>query len=395
MSTGIAVLGGGIGGCIAAVSAARSGARVTLYEPLSALGGTSTLAWVTPWQTFHHTDCRLDNQLYFGLAQELVDLLVAKGGCLGHLPDPIGFSPSLTPYEPQVLADMLPSWVANSGVVVNLEFKHCKVPDAEFYIDASFDLGLVKQLGLEVIKRPQIQPASLIFRVGGVDETTVKQQVLEHPNNFYRHSDDVIAASGFLAFSGFYSEVKKAQEAGDLSRFRDRILAFGTTKYGELIVNTTRVNLDHYADIPTAQAAAYNQVKELVAFMRKYLRGFEKAELIAVAPLLGIRETVALIGEETLSTAEVKSGTVHNNDIALGAFPIDIHRSDAGLTVHSIGGKGYYGIPAGCVVPRGAKNVMVASKCISVEAGAFASTRVSPTVMAIAEQVGKIAAMKL
>lgn len=394
MTFDVVVYGGGIGGCIAAVSAARAGARVALLEPLNALGGTSTLAWVTPWQSFHHSKCSEDTQLYHGIAQELVDHLYSNRGCLGHLPDPIGFSPSLTPYEPEILLKILPEWVENNDVQVQLNYKG-KIIQARAYIDASFDLDLVRKMGFQIASFQVLQPASLLFRIGGVNEDIVKQQILENPKNFYRHQDDSIASGSYLAFSGFYSEVLKAQSDGKLDHFRDRILAFGTTCYGELIVNTSRVPLNNYLDQSEAVKVAQDQILQLLFFMRTYLPGFEKCELIKIAPMLGVRETVHIIGESTLTTEEVKSGIVHTDDIALGAFPIDIHRTDAGLTLHPIGGKGYYGIPKGCVIPKGSSHLYVASKCISVESGAFASTRVSPTVMSIADEVGKLAVREL
>ncbi len=394
MTYDVVVYGGGIGGCVAAVSAARTGARVALLEPLNALGGTSTLAWVTPWQSFHHTKCSPETQIYQGIAQELVDLLIANNGSLGHLPDPIGFSPSLTPYEPEVLTKLLPEWVEKNDVQIETNYKGQVLP-ARVYIDASYDLHLVRKMDYQIVSSNVLQPASLIFRIAGVNEEVVKKQILEKPKNFYRHIEDSIAAGSYLAFSGFYSEVLKAQTDGKLDHFRDRILAFGTTLSGELIINTSRVQLDNYLDQTQALQLARIQIDQLISFMCEYLPGFERCELLSIAPMLGVRETVHLVGEYTLTTEEVKSGAVHADDIALGAFPIDIHRTDAGLTLHPIGGKGYYGIPKGCVKPKGSKHLFVASKCISVEPGAFASTRVSPTVMAVAEEVGKMAFKEL
>ncbi len=53
MEYDIIVVGGGISGVAAAISAARGGARVLLIESNAYLGGTLTVCGVGPMMTFH------------------------------------------------------------------------------------------------------------------------------------------------------------------------------------------------------------------------------------------------------------------------------------------------------------------------------------------------------
>ena len=52
----VAVIGGGISGCMAAIAAARCGASVILIEKYGFLGGTLTACGTGPMMTFHAGD---------------------------------------------------------------------------------------------------------------------------------------------------------------------------------------------------------------------------------------------------------------------------------------------------------------------------------------------------
>lgn len=70
----VAVVGGGISGCIAAIAAARYGANVILIERYGFLGGTLTACGTGPMMTFHAGDV----QAVQGITDELIERLKAK-----------------------------------------------------------------------------------------------------------------------------------------------------------------------------------------------------------------------------------------------------------------------------------------------------------------------------
>src|ERR1700680_258290 len=94
----ILVVGGGNAGCAAALSAAGSGARTLLVERYGFLGGTATAAMVGPWMTFHSGTDRIVG----GIAQEIVERLVAMGGSPGHIADASDYVASITPFDPEM-----------------------------------------------------------------------------------------------------------------------------------------------------------------------------------------------------------------------------------------------------------------------------------------------------
>lgn len=108
----VLVVGGGNAGCAAALAAARSGARTKLVERYGFLGGTATAAMVGPWMTFHSGPERIVG----GIAQEIVERLVALGASPGHIGDASGYVPTITPFDPEVHKALLFDMMREAGV---------------------------------------------------------------------------------------------------------------------------------------------------------------------------------------------------------------------------------------------------------------------------------------
>ncbi len=108
----VLVVGGGNAGCAAALAAARCGAKTLLVERYGFLGGTATAAMVGPWMTFHSDSERIVG----GIAQEIVERLVAMGGSPGHIPDSSDYVPTITPFDPEVHKALLFDLMRESGV---------------------------------------------------------------------------------------------------------------------------------------------------------------------------------------------------------------------------------------------------------------------------------------
>src|SRR5437868_1654793 len=96
----VIVVGGGTAGSIAAIAAARTGARTCLVDKAGFLGGTChALANITP---FHNSR---GEAVVRGLPQALIDRIAAHGGTRPqpHLPNPTGIGGGFTPVDPDVI----------------------------------------------------------------------------------------------------------------------------------------------------------------------------------------------------------------------------------------------------------------------------------------------------
>jgi len=86
--------------------------------------------------------------------------------------------------------------------------------------------------------------------------------------------------------------------------------------------------------------------------------------------------------------------------VAANAYHLDIHNEpdDARLEEKKKGlglgfPKRYYHIPYRCLLPKGADNLLVSGRCISVTHEALASTRIGPCCMAIGQAAGITSAL--
>ena len=93
---------------------------------------------------------------------------------------------------------------------------------------------------------------------------------------------------------------------------------------------------------------------------------------------IGIRETRHARCLHTLTAEELLTGHRFPDAIGNGTYPIDVHRADrAGITWgHLPEEVPFYQIPFSSLVPRGAKNVLIAGRNIDADEGAFGAVRV-------------------
>jgi len=411
----VVVIGGGVSGCSAAVAAARCGKSVALVERSDMLGGMATLALVNPLQTFHAPH----GQVIRGLGQELVDRLVARKACPGHLMDPIGFANTVTPVDPEAFGLELRAMCREASVTVflNHRFRDCALNAnkrlksvsltdenqrtatlcARAFVDAGGNGDLTLVAGCDMEMDPDHQPMTLIFVMGGVDPGAIIRFQKQNPQDFYMHQDPGVLDRGYVAVSGFFSQVAEARKSGELTIPRDRLLFFNNTHRDEVVVNTTRITglsgLDEN-ELATARARGMAQVNELVPFMQKHIAGFENAFLKTVAREPGVRETRRLIGRYVLHENELIESRNFDDVIAKGAYPLDIHQqTDEGLKTLSLCGKKHYDIPLRSILNKTVPNLITVGKCMSVTHQGFSSTRVMPTCLAVGQAGGVAAAL--
>lgn len=410
----VAVLGGGPAGITAALGAARNGAKTILIERYGFLGGMSTAAMVYPWMTFHAAS---GEQVIRGYAQEIVDRLMALGASPGHLRDTIGFVHTLTPYQPEVYKVLACDLLQEAGVDLLLHTSAIEVQteqnrisgitlynksgmtrlNAKMYIDATGDGDIAFLAGAPWEKGNtdgKVQPMTMKFRMRGVDLEKVKRSMQQEPSNFYEKS--LIAELDQLPLTGvmgFYRQWK----AGDLPIEREGLLFFSGPNDDEVLINVSRVSgLDPTwaEDLTKAEIEGRRQVLQLEAFLRQSVPGFEQASLSAVGTQIGVRETRRIVGLYTLNGTDVLDGRRFEDVIARSGYPIDIHNPEGkGVTANFIREGGAYDIPYRCLVPQRITNLLLAGRCISTTHEAQATTRLTPSCMALGQAAGTAAAL--
>jgi hypothetical protein len=415
----VLVVGGGNAGCAAALAAARHGARTLLVERYGFLGGTATAAMVGPWMTFHSGKQRIVG----GIAQEIVERLMRKGGSPGHLPDSSDYVATITPFDPEIHKALLFEMMSEAGVTLLLHgyFLSVHVEDATvtggsfatiggtrdyratIVIDATADALVAASAGVPTQQgdeRGRVQPATLIFRLSHVDLEALAAYLREHPEELRSSlAPSQITAPALTAVAGLYSLWKRAQEDGLVQIPRELVSFFISPYPDEVTVNMTRVvEVDPLDpdELTRAEVESRLQAMQLFEFFRQRVPGFANARIAATGTQVGIRESRRIVGRYTLNREDVLHARRFDDAVARSAYPIDLHNpSGSGTTTHRLAAGESYEIPYRCLLPVNREQLLVAGRCISTTHEALASTRLTPTVMTLGQAAGTAAALAI
>ncbi len=414
----VVVCGGGPAGTMAAISAARNGAKVLVVEKHPFPGGSSTAAMVHPWLTYHN---ERGETILAGLGQELVDRLQAVGGAIGHLRDSIGFTYSLTPFDPELTKQVMLRMLVESGaqlllhtLIVDVEVEQNRLRairvanknglsriEAPLFIDTTGDADIAFRGGSPIQDQHRdgqlhTQPMTMNFRLNGVDWEPVRRYMLQNREEFHDETlfDDLKRGEPLTGVSGYFSKWREVNE--QLSVPRDRLLFFSGVRPDDCYVNTSRVTqLDgtDAHDLTQAEIEGRRQVTVIADWMRQEIDGFQDSYLSAIPTQIGIRETRRIVGDYILNQDDVVQGSKFDDAIARSAYPVDIHAPTGAGLVTSEAPSDWYEIPFRCLLPVQLENVIVAGRCISATHEGHASTRLTPTCFAMGQAAGLAAAL--
>lgn len=412
----VLVVGGGPAGIGAAVGAARSGARTILVERYGFLGGNATASLVGPFMTSFSADGK--TQVIRGVFDELVRRMEKMGGAIHPSKVPAASAKSaymkhghigVTPFDPETMKLVSAELCLEAGVELMLHtifidpvmegstvrgaILHNKgglhVVLAKITVDCSADADVAARAGVPFKKGREsdglTQPMTMFFRVGNVNRASVDAYFREHPEEIEQR----------MAFS---SCIKAAQANGDYTIPRERLSMYESPQEGVWRVNVSRIlGMDgtKVEDLTRAEIEGRRQVMEILAFLRKYVPGFESCALIDTATQVGVRETRRIEGEYTLTQEDLMSGRDFEDTIAYAAYPIDVHDpKGAGGGVSNRGETAnMYQIPYRCLVPTGVEQLLVAGRCVSATHEALGAIRVMPSSFAMGEAAGTAAAI--
>jgi FAD dependent oxidoreductase len=396
----VIVAGGGSSGSIAAIAAARSGARTLLVERYGFLGGISTAVL----DTFYgfYTPGTHSIKAVSGIADEVVTNLRGLGGCFER-PNTYGAGTGIT-YNPEYLKVIWEELAANAGVQLLL---HAWIQDAQtangriqqlvvatraglrrlsadFFIDATGEADICHYAGAPYEAAGQHEPAQSLtttFKVVNVDAELRKT----------------------ISKQEFHERMAAAAESGEFDLPRREGSDHVTTIPGMMATNMTRVPSSFQAPgvfrnatdpefFTEAEIEGRRQALEYLRFLRARIPGYAASDLVAFSTQLGVRESRRIFGEYRLTREDVLSARQFEDQIGLCGAPIEDHQAGHGTRWQYLPDGSCVGIPFRCLLPLQLDNLLVCGRCFSASHDAHAAVRSMAQCMAMGQAAGTAAA---
>jgi 2-polyprenyl-6-methoxyphenol hydroxylase-like FAD-dependent oxidoreductase len=364
----ICVVGSGIAGTSAALTAARAGRKVVLVDGLPVLGGQAVNSIIGTFCGLFANGTH-GHQFTHGIADDILRDLGSKEQTLYYRRGPVT---TVVYYDEIALARWIEEAVRQAGVAVVLGAVMRRVEvegrrvrrlelatrygdvrvDATGFVDASGDAALVWQAGL-ACREPANGP---VFGTQMV--------VLENIDESKQPTRDEIGAR-MKAKGDSYGLVRREG------------LAFIIPGRGIAAMNMTHVE----TPLDPLEASARtldgrDQADRAVALLRaEFPKCFGKCRVRAYG-FPGIRQTRWIVGRQQLTTEDVMAGTRFPDAIGRTAWPIELHDHGSGHHWHAFPEDHVHYVPLGSLVPAEADNVVAAGRCIDADTAALSSVRV-------------------
>jgi hypothetical protein len=410
----VLVVGGGTAGAVAAIAAGRMKVKTLIIEQFGFLGGSQTGALVTPMM---HNQVN-GIQLNPGIGMEIMERLHLTGDTGG---DNLGwFNAEMLKYilddfvsEANVATrfhTLASDAIVNQGVIqgIIVESKSGRQAIlANQVIDCTGDADIAVRAGAPFSsgrdEDGMNQAMSLRFHLGNIDlpkfckfmNTIAPDRKYEHHPN-HLHTASVWGTDWALVKyfeQGVKSGILKRSDGDYFQLFsvpgRPNELSFNCPRISD------RVKGYDVTDLTYAQQEGRKKIRRLLAFMRKYFPGFEKAYIVFTAPMVGVRESRRIKGEYILSIDDILNARKFPDPVARNNYPVDIHNpKGTGTKFYSQLKPGeYHEVPYRCLIPLKIDNLLVAGRCISATFEAQSSIRIQSDCYAFGQAAGVAAAL--
>lgn len=387
----VLVVGGGTAGVVAAVQAGRAGARTLLVEKTGLLGGTMTSAGVGRPGLFH----AWGRQVIAGIGWDLVRRCVAE--CGGALPDfsraPRGHWEHQVWVNPAIYAALCDEAVLGSGARLLLHTMPAAVEQAgenwrvtlctktgltrltaRVLVDCTGDANAAALAGAALRVPEAAQPGSLVVRASGYDLAALDLPALNAAFQAAVARGDVRPTDA--GWEGAGADLAKWLRQGGSTANHIGGINAGDSE------GRTRLEVD-----------ARRALLRLYRFLRRQ-PGLGNLTIDHIAAECGVRETVTIVGDETVTAVDYTTGRRWPDAVCYAFYPIDLHTDDpAGLDCRPLAEGVVPTVPRGALVPAGRRNLIVAGRCISSDRLANSALRVQATCMATGQAAGALAAL--
>lgn len=388
----VIVCGAGPAGVTAAITAARAGAKVRLFETHGSLGGVWTSSLLGYLLDFDKPGFNVE------IVRRLRERDAINGGGMNGLS-----------YQPEEMKLLLEELCSAAGVKVQL---HTRVTAAyregrtlrtivtesksgrqawraPVFIDTTGDGDLGAQAGCEFeIGREKACPCQpmTMYALLVVKDVSQIADCIHGTGDGGRHV-------GPKAFQDTLKRAGVTPSYGHACLFPiqgNLVLLMANHEYG--------INATDAAQITEATLRARGEIHQIVRGLRKFGGPWDGVQVAATPEQIGVRDGRRIKGRYVMTREDLVKGAVQPDAVVRATFPVDIHALSAEdnkkAAYHNAGVKTKpYDIPLRALIARDVDGLMMAGRCISGDFIAHASYRVTGNAVAMGEAAGATAAV--
>ena len=428
----VVVAGGGTAGVVAAIAAARTGAKTLLVERRHFLGGMMTggNAGLTLYTVYDKRQseyrkivARLATdpasvQIAGGVPLEIAERLLAMGAAVGTsgtagsyvITSPVDFKCLLLDMMDEsgvrvLLHSSVVDVIKEGDVVQGLTIENKsgrQILPAGIVVDGTGDADVAARAGAAFIvgvgpddpcaragkALGQMHDMGVIFRMGNVELDRLFAHLRSNPEEYITQS------VALLGLEEVCANVRNGEMAcfefkgGGMCHHVYITPLPGVVTLGCPCVKGSGVDVD---DLTRGERELLRDVRQRVEKLRQ-VPGFERAFVLDM-PEIGVRETRHVQGEYRLTVEDILERREFEDGIGRGAHPIDIGRLPEELRKASTIDHWYFNIPYRSLVPREVDNLLLAGRCISASHEASGCTRPTVQCMVTGQAAGTAAAL--
>jgi hypothetical protein len=411
----VVVCGGGPSGCAAALAARREGLTVLLIEGQGQLGGMATSGMVSQWLGGR---TQQGDWVVGGLFRILAEEAAARGcAVLPELDPAAKYHPfgwynwfiHGVPLDPFGIARLLDEKMQVFDVdvllftqavdvlsnddrithVITFNKSGLAVVPARAVIDATGDADIAARSGCACVQGREedglMTPATLEFHVSHVDRERLTGYIEQQRDPKLR------------------DKIRQLREQGLWTFPYDIFISTQLTQPDTFYVNTIRlVGIDGTdgASVTQGMIRGREEIQRLLAILREHIPGFERVQLKAVAPLLGVRETRRIVAGTTMTVQDLSRGKAFPDTVGFSMYGWDLpdpQRPSVQPFATDDARQGYRytvkkgpstPLPYGTMVPRPIRNLICPGRAVCVERQVLGTVRVMAPCMAMGEASG-------
>lgn len=408
----VAVIGGGTGGVIAAIAAARAGAKTVLVEAKGYLGGTvveggtALHSFFNNWKAFGKEKVKLVR----GIPAELVDRVTERGGCTGHceVESNFEYDSDCTAIDVEIYKTVAHEMVEESGAEIMMNTRLVDVLTKDGAVQAAILSNHGGMIALEAKCFIDATGYGDLSAWAGASFTEPNDKMISAPigvanvdmDKYAQYCRDLGARTDFCRGLRDGKPDGIVRVDGIMSRFPEEFQRMNKEIGAVLTITSTHkdyfmfLKIDYKLDkSPTdseAMSAAELELRKrqakAIELIRKFIPGCENAYIARSTPGACIRRGRCITCDYDITNDDVTSGRHFDDDVFEYGFHDEAPR-------YNVANGGSYGFPYRAMLPVGLDNLFAVGMIITSEHHAHMSTRNTVSCMAQGQAAGTAAAM--